>query len=149
SNPEPRAPSPAPWSAKALAERRALLWIAGAALVVAAIAVFQLRADRGQVRVAVVLFDNETGTPDFNQLAQGLTDATVTTLTAEPRLAVIGNAAVLRTTRPFRDIEKVRDALQADYIVIGQVQLLDGRVIVRTHLIRARDQAHLKVDVAE
>jgi DNA-binding winged helix-turn-helix (wHTH) protein/TolB-like protein len=124
--------------------------VAGAAaLVCIVVAAYQLRADRGRVRVAVVLFDNETDRPEMSRVAQGVTDAVVTELTAEPRLAVIGNAAVLRTERPFRDIAKVRDALDADYIVIGQVQDRDRRTIVRAHLIRAKDQAHVWVDVAE
>ncbi|HEU4787809.1 MAG TPA: winged helix-turn-helix domain-containing protein, partial [Gemmatimonadaceae bacterium] len=76
--------------------RRAVTWAAIAAVFGAILfAAFQLRADRGRVRVAVVLFDNETGRADLARLAQGLTDATVTELTADPRLAVIGNAAVL------------------------------------------------------
>ena len=75
-----------------------------------------------------------------------MTDATVTALAAERRIAVIGNAAVLRTTRPFRDIATVRDALDADFVIIGQVQLRDGDLLVRTHLIRAGDQAHVGVD---
>jgi DNA-binding winged helix-turn-helix (wHTH) protein len=117
-----------------------------AALGIVAIAAYQLRASRPQVRVAVVLFDNETGRTEMAPFAQGLTDATVTTLTADARLAVIGNAAILRTARPFRDIASVRDTLGAEYIVIGQVQSRDGGTIVRAHLIRAKDQAHLWVD---
>lgn len=117
-----------------------------AAVAVVALAAYQLRAGRAQVRVAVVLFDNETGKSELAPFAQGLTDATVTSLTAEPRLAVIGNAAILRTTRPFRDIAAIRDALDADFIVIGQVQARDGGTIVRAHLIRARDQSHVWVD---
>lgn len=130
------------------ASRRRPLLIAAAAAGMAAVvagAAYQLRAKPEPVRVAVVLFDNETGDAQFGPLAQGLTDAVVTELTAEPRLAVIGNAAVLRTERPFRDIAKVRDALDAHYIVIGQVQKLDGGTIVRTHLIRAQGQAHVWV----
>lgn len=119
------------------------------AIALLAFAAYQLRAVRGRVRVAVVLFDNETGRPDLNRFAQGLTDAAVTELTAESRLAVIGNAAILRTERPFRDIAKLRDELNADFIVIGQVQARDGGTIVRAHLIRANDQAHVWVDVAE
>jgi DNA-binding winged helix-turn-helix (wHTH) protein/TolB-like protein len=118
--------------------------VAGMAVVVVA-ATYRLLATPEPVRVAVVLFDNETGDARWGRLAQGLTDAVVTELTAEPRLAVIGNAAVLRTERPFRDIAKVRDALDAQYIVIGQVQQLDGGTIVRTHLIRAQGQAHVWV----
>jgi DNA-binding winged helix-turn-helix (wHTH) protein/TolB-like protein len=125
------------------------IMLAAVVLVIVSAAVYQLRADRARVRVAVVLFDNETGDAALSPFAQGLTDATVTELTAEPRLAVIGNAAVLRTSRPFRDIQVIREALNADYIVIGQVQMRDGGTIVRAHLIRARDQSHVWVDAAE
>ena len=140
------------WSAKASAEREwSRSWLVAAPIVLAivAIAAYQLRADRARVRVAVILFDNETGRPDMGRFAQGLTDAVVTELTAQPALAVIGNAAVLRTERPFRDIAKVRDAVRADYIVIGQVQSRDDNTIVRAHLIRAKDQSHVWVDVAQ
>lgn len=116
-------------------------------LVAAAAIVVGVRTPRTPTRVAVALFDNETGRAEFDRLAQGLTDATVFAMTARPQLAVIGNAAVLRTSRPFRDIAAIRDALRADYIVIGQVQMVDGSVIVRTHLIRAADQAHVWVAV--
>jgi DNA-binding winged helix-turn-helix (wHTH) protein/TolB-like protein len=130
----------------ASSRRPLMLAIAAAAiLAVVAAATYQLRATPEPVRVAVILFDNETGDPSYTPLSQGLTDAVVTELTADARLAVIGNAAVLRTARPFRDIAKVRDAVAADYIIIGQVQQLDGGTIVRTHLIRARDEAHVWV----
>jgi TolB-like protein len=107
-----------------------------------------LRASRTQTRIAVMLFDNETGRPELSRLSQSLTDATVFALTGDPRLAVVGNAAVLRTERPFRDIALVRDTLHADFIVIGQVQSTDDRILVRSHLIRAADQAHVWVSVA-
>jgi TolB-like protein len=130
--------------------RVARLWIAVAAIIAAIIAVgvYRLRAGRPQTRVAVILFDNETGRPEMSRLSQGLTDATVFALTADPKLAVIGNAAVLRTPRPFRDIALVRDALHADFIVVGQVQTVDGRILVRSHLIRAADEAHVWVNAA-
>jgi DNA-binding winged helix-turn-helix (wHTH) protein/TolB-like protein len=102
-------------------------------------------ANRPQTRVAVILFDNETGNPEMSRLSQGLTDAAVFALTAQPKLAVIGNAAILRTSRAFRDIAAVRDALHADFIVIGQVQTVDQTILVRSHLIRASDQAHVWV----
>jgi DNA-binding winged helix-turn-helix (wHTH) protein/TolB-like protein len=126
---------------------RGAVWTVAAIIAVAIVvfAAYQLRADRPQTRVAVVLFDNETGRPEVSRLSQGLTDATVFALTAQPQLAVIGNAAILRTARPFRDIAEVRDALHADYIVIGQVQMRDEEILVRSHLIRGRDQAHVWV----
>lgn len=129
-------------------QTRPIVWVAAACVVVALVsfATYQLRAGRPQTRVAVILFDNETGRPEVSRLSQALTDATVFALTAQPKLAVIGNAAILRTARPFRDIAAVRDALQADFIVIGQVQLVDDRILVRSHLIRAGDQAHVWVN---
>jgi DNA-binding winged helix-turn-helix (wHTH) protein/TolB-like protein len=122
--------------------------IAAITIVLLAIVAYTVRIGRTETRVAVVLFDNETGNSDLGRLAQALTDATVFELTRSPSLAVIGNAALLRTARPFRDIEVIRDALSADLIVIGQVQLVDGQVLVRSHLIRARDQVHVWVSVA-
>jgi len=129
-------------------QKRPIVWVAAACVVVALVsfATYQLRAGRPQTRVAVVLFDNETGRPEVSRLSQALTDATVFALTAQPKLAVIGNAAILRSGRPFRDIAAVRDELHADFIVIGQVQLVDDRILVRSHLIRAGDQAHVWVN---
>ena len=129
-------------------QKRPMVWVAAACVVVALVsfATYQLRAGRPQTRVAVILFDNETGRPEVSRLSQSLTDATVFALTAQPKLAVIGNAAILRTARSFRDIAAVRDALHADFIVIGQVQLVDDRILVRSHLIRASDQAHVWVN---
>jgi DNA-binding winged helix-turn-helix (wHTH) protein/TolB-like protein len=149
---EPALPSVASAVAPDPVARQRLLLptVAAVALILvtlAGVAGYRVMADRRQVRVAVMLFDDETKGADASRLAQSLTDATVDALTAERRLAVIGNAAVLRTARPFRDIQLVRDALDADYIIIGQVQNQDASVIVRTHLIRAEDQAHVWVDM--
>jgi DNA-binding winged helix-turn-helix (wHTH) protein/TolB-like protein len=131
----------------AISATRRWLWLAAAAAIaVVALAAYQLGAGRPQTRVAVILFDNETGRPEVSRLSQALTDATVFALTANPTLAVIGNAAVLRTPRAFRDLALVRDALRADFIVVGQVQTVDDRILVRSHLIRAADEAHVWVN---
>ncbi len=96
-------------------------------------------------RVAVVLFDNETGREEFDRLAQTLTDSVVLKLGGESRLAVIGNSAILRTDRPFRDLKVIRETVGADLIVIGQVQQKADGYRVMTHLIRASDEAHVWV----
>jgi DNA-binding winged helix-turn-helix (wHTH) protein/TolB-like protein len=134
--------APAPRSSS-----RWLRWVPLAAIVTAAAAFLLLEpASEPKLRVAVVLFDNETDDPGLDRVAQGLTDATVFELTARPELDVIGNAAILRTARPFRDLEAVRDATDADFIVLGQVQTVDRALHVRAHLIRAADLAHVWVD---
>jgi DNA-binding winged helix-turn-helix (wHTH) protein/TolB-like protein len=144
-----QAPLPAPIPVATLGRRGwfvPVATVAAIAALVAAAGSYRGWTTRPAVRVAVVLFDNETGTSEYGAFSQAMTDATVTALAAEPRLAVIGNAAVLRTARPFRDIATVRDALDVHYVIIGQVQLRDGDVLVRAHLIRAADQAHVGID---
>lgn len=96
-----------------------------------------------ETRVAVALFDNETRLAAFDPVAQQLTDAAVLRLTREPNLAVIGNAAILRTDRPFRDLAAIRATLDADYVVIGQIQPTDSAHRVLLHLIRATDETHV------
>lgn len=136
--------SATPVPAAARFSRRSV--IAAAAVIVAAAlgAFFWLRADP-PTRVAVVLFDNETGRQDFDRLAQSLTDSVVLKLGNQSRLAVIGNAAILRTDRPFRDLKAIRAEVAADLIVIGQVQKKADGYRVMTHLIRASDEAHIWV----
>jgi DNA-binding winged helix-turn-helix (wHTH) protein/TolB-like protein len=96
------------------------------------------------LRLAVVPFDNETGVAEYDRLAQTLTDATVARLAATPdRLAVVGNAAVLRKPRDFRDLVAIGSSLGVAHIVLGQVQEIGGQLRVTTHLIRVEGEAHI------
>jgi len=138
---EGRAPSPE----AARPSRRAIGAAALASIAVLAAASFWFFSRPVPVRVAVVLFDNETGREEFDRLAQTLTDSVVLKLGGDSRLAVIGNAAILRTDRPFRDLQAIRAAVGADLIIIGQVQQKADGYRVMTHLIRAKDDAHVWV----
>ena len=131
---EARRPSRRAWGVAALAS-----------LPVLAVASFLFFSRPVPVRVAVVLFDNETGREEFDRLAQTLTDSVVLKLGGDSRLAVIGNAQILRTDRPFRDLQAIRRAVGADLIIIGQVQQKADGYRVMTHLIRAKDDAHVWV----
>jgi len=96
--------------------------------------------------LAVTLFDNETGRPDLDRAAQVLTDTLVERLARDPaRWSVIGNAAVLRAPRPFRNLGTIASSLHADFVVLGQILPGERGLTVLTHLIRARDQRHLWV----
>lgn len=118
-------------------------------LLVVAAAAFVLRpaaSGEAPIRVAVVPFDNETGSTDYDRIAGGVADATVARLATADRLeriAVIGNAAVLRRPRAFRDLEAIGEELRADYVVLAQVKSDGGRVRLIAHLIRTSDQAHV------
>ncbi|HEV8348282.1 MAG TPA: winged helix-turn-helix domain-containing protein [Vicinamibacterales bacterium] len=131
----------------------ALSAFSAVALVVALIAgasILMMRRDAAKakpdtrVRLAVVPFDNETGVAEYDRLAQTLTDATVARLAADPvRLAVIGNAAVLRVPRSNRDLLAIGSSLNVGHVVLGQVQQIDGHLRITTHLVRTGDQSHL------
>jgi DNA-binding winged helix-turn-helix (wHTH) protein/TolB-like protein len=128
--------------------RSAMIGAIAAALVAAAawtMLASRSPAGRGApLRLAVVPFDNETGDADYDRLAQSLTDATVARLAADPdRVAVIGNAAVLRAPRSRRDLDAIGASLDVGHVILGQVQQIDGHLRVTTHLIRVKDQTHL------
>jgi DNA-binding winged helix-turn-helix (wHTH) protein/TolB-like protein len=98
------------------------------------------------VPVAVVPFDNQTGSAEYDRVAEGLADATVAQLATwpgPPRFAVVGNAAILRRARGFRDIKAIAAELSVEFVVLGQVQRDGERVRVVAHLIRTSDERHL------
>ena len=97
-------------------------------------------------KVVVVPFHNETGSPDFDRVAKGVSDAAVARLASPdrlPRLKVIGNATdVFFSFRP-RDMKAMGQALGAQYLVLGQLKKDDRRFRVIAHLIRVSDQTHV------
>lgn len=102
--------------------------------------------DHGPVRIAVVPFDNETGDTEFDRIAGGVADATVARLATPERIKqveVIGNAAVLRRPRAFRDLKAIGEELDAHYVVLAQVKSDNQRVRLVAHLIRVNDGAHV------
>jgi DNA-binding winged helix-turn-helix (wHTH) protein/TolB-like protein len=122
---------------------------AAAALVVVSLAAVVLLArvtTPAPPRIAVVPFDNETGSPDFDRLAKGVSDATVVRLTTPerlPRFGIIGNAAALRFTFVPRDLKAMGDGLGAQYIVLGQLKRGERGFRLVAHLIRVSDQTHV------
>jgi DNA-binding winged helix-turn-helix (wHTH) protein/TolB-like protein len=98
-------------------------------------------------RVAVAVFDNETGRPEFDRLAATAADIVVERLTAlgTQRVGVIGNTPSLRVPRARRDPAAVQRETGAGYFVLGQVQDDDVGVRLVVHLIRLDDDTHLWV----
>jgi DNA-binding winged helix-turn-helix (wHTH) protein/TolB-like protein len=101
-----------------------------------------------RVVIAVSVFDNETGQQEFDRPVAGLSDLVVERLTkvAPNRIAVVGNAAVLRQPRNIRNLRAVAQNIQADYVLLGQLQRGETGLRFITHFIRLRDEAHLKAN---
>lgn len=97
--------------------------------------------------IAVARFDNQTGSADFDRIADALTDLTVADLAdaAGTRYGVVGNAAILRRPRETRDLSAIASSLNAAYVVLGQVQRTGAQTRVLAHLIRLPQQTHLWV----
>jgi DNA-binding winged helix-turn-helix (wHTH) protein/TolB-like protein len=98
--------------------------------------------------IAVSVFDNETGQPEYDRPVAGMSDLVVERLTKlDPaRVAVIGNAAVLRQPRNIRNLKAVAENVKADYVLLGQLQRGETGLRFITHFIRLNDQAHLKAN---
>ena len=101
-----------------------------------------------QAVIGVSIFDNETGLPEHDRLVAGLSDLVVAHLSElDPdRVAVIGNAAVLRHPRNIRNLRNVAASVNADYVLLGQLQKGESGLRFITHFIRLRDEAHLKAN---
>jgi len=100
------------------------------------------------VHVAVSIFDNETGQAEYDRTVAGLSDLVVERLSKmDPeRIAVVGNAAVLRQPRNIRNLERIAGNVHAEYVLLGQLQRGESGLRFITHFIRLRDEAHLKAN---
>ena len=98
--------------------------------------------------IGVSIFDNETGLPEHDRLVAGLSDLVVERLSKlDPeRIAVIGNAHVLRQPRNIRNLKLLQDRSLADYVLLGQLQKGETGLRFITHFIRLSDEAHLKAN---
>ena len=127
---------------------RIVLIGSGFLLLATAVLIFALPSRPSQrVLIAVSIFDNETGAAEFDRPVAGLSDLVVEHLTKiDPRIAVIGNAAVLRQPRNIRNLKAVAAGVQADYVLLGQLQRGEGGLRFITHFIRLKDETHLKAN---
>ena len=106
-----------------------------------------LRTPARGIRIAVARFENQSRDPSLDNFTDGLSDTFVAELTTASGggFHVIGNAAVLRGARDRQDLRRIANDLQADFVVLGQVQRASDRGRVLIHLIRLPDQSHLWV----
>jgi len=146
------APSPAGAGtpAAAVSGRRLTtpLALAAALTLAVAVALAGVWARQGTTRqdvVAVSIFDNETGEAAHDRFVAGLSDVVVTELTAlaPDRVGVVGNLEPLRRPRAIRNLKLLAETLEADYVVIGQLQRQGEDLRFILHFIRLADGVHL------
>lgn len=142
------------WWALRLANARSGRGIAAAALVVLAAGAYVAFRIVGphavapaarQVRLAVLLFENLTGSQDQQFFADGLHEEMISRLARmQPgRLAVIARTSVM----PYRDASKsiatIARELGVDFVLEGSVRQAGERFRITAQLIRAHDQSQL------
>jgi DNA-binding winged helix-turn-helix (wHTH) protein/TolB-like protein len=122
--------------------------VVGIALVIGWLASRGAAGSSQKTVIAVSVFDNETGEPQYDRLVTGLSDLVVARLVqlAPAQLDIIGNAAVLRQPRNIRNLKAVAAALPADYVLLGQLQRGEDGLRFITHFIRLADEAHLRAN---
>lgn len=128
------------------------LFAATAALLVISVALAayvhgSFRSHAAPITIAVARFDNETGDPQLDRFSDALTDDVVAQLTdnGQKNLRVIGNAAILRVSRQQRDLGRIAGILNAQFVILGQVQRIGSQTRILAHLIRLPDQTHVWV----
>ena len=129
-----------------LPRRRIVATGAGAAAL-AAFGLWRLLTVRREQRIAIALFDNETGETALDRYANDVTDSLVVALTEKTmgKYGIIGNASVLRQRRSFRDLAAIAQELRAQFVILGQIKTDGASEFVLAHLIRMPDESHLQV----
>ncbi|MBY0506286.1 MAG: winged helix-turn-helix domain-containing protein [Bryobacteraceae bacterium] len=135
----------------AIRPRRGVLWWVAGAFAAGATAWVVVAGRSKEPRIAVARFQNETGNPTLNRLADTITDAVVAGLTTQTagRYGIIGNAAILRRPRGFQNLDEIASSLRVRYVILGQVQQDGARMRLLAHLIRFPEQTHLQVSRGE
>jgi TolB-like protein len=124
-------------------------WAAGIAVLLCAVsveAVWNRAAETRTPKIVVVPFHNETGSPDFDRAAKGVSDAAVARLVTPERLTrlrVIGNAGDLTFSFRPQNMKAIGESLGAQYLILGQLKKDDRGLRIVAHLIRVSDQTHV------
>jgi len=103
------------------------------------------KASAGQITVALLPFENLTGTSDQDYFVDGLTEETIGVLgrVNPKRLRVIARTSTMAYRRPANSAVQVGQELGADYLLNGSVRREGERVRVTVHLVRVRDGSQI------
>ncbi len=129
------------------ATRRA--WsLAGGLLVALALAVgawLWSRAPAAPSRVAVLPFENLSGDPELEYLADGLTEETIASFgQIDPdRLSVIGRTSMLAYKHTRKSLAEIGRELSADYLMEGSIRAEGTGLRITSRLVRVRDQTQV------
>jgi adenylate cyclase len=96
--------------------------------------------------IAVLPFDNLSGDPDQEFIADGMTENIITTLSYIPEIFVIARNSTFTYKGKAVKAQEVAEALGVRYILEGSVQMAGDRVRIIAQLIDAASGRHLWAD---
>jgi len=102
-------------------------------------------APTGRIMMAVLPFQNLTGDPEQEYLADGLTEETIARLGGlQPeRLGVIARTSVMGYKRGDKRLDQIGRELDVQYVLEGSVRRDRNRLRITAQLIQVKDQSHL------
>jgi TolB-like protein/DNA-binding winged helix-turn-helix (wHTH) protein len=103
------------------------------------------RAPVSQVTLAVLPFDNLSGDPEREYLADGLAEETIASLwQVDPEhVSVIGRTSTRAYKRTTKSLAEIGRELSADYLVESSIRAESGHLRITSKLIRVRDQVQV------
>ena len=90
---------------------------------------------QGFSSLAVLPFENESGAPDAEYLADGLTESIINSFSHLEDFRVLGRNTVFRYKAKAKDPRRVGQELGIRSVVTGRILRLDDRVIIRAEMI--------------
>ena len=95
--------------------------------------------------MAVLPFENLSGDPDREYLADGLAEETIVSLgQIDPeRVHVVGRTSMMIYKRTTKSLATIGQELHADYLVESSVHAEGGQLRITAKLIRVRDQVQM------
>jgi serine/threonine protein kinase/Tfp pilus assembly protein PilF len=85
--------------------------------------------------VAVLPFENNTGSPDADYLSEGITESIINSLAQLPQVRVVPRNSVFRYKGRNMDPQSIGEELHARTVLVGRISLTGDRLVVRTELI--------------
>jgi serine/threonine-protein kinase len=123
------------------ANRLALPLAISAALVLAAVAYWQLPLQPQPGSVAVIPFVSTAPTPDRVRLAEDVSEGVINALLQLPDLKVIARSSSFRFTGDSLDVPRVARTLGVQALVTGRIVENNGRLRISAELVSGRDGA--------
>jgi TolB-like protein len=129
--------------AKATQRRSAItIWIVAILVVMAAVAVYAYisRKSRTSIEsIAVLPFENRSGSSDSDYLSDGIADSLIYRLSQVPTLKVSPTSSVMRYKGQAADVSAVAKALQVDAVMFGRLTQRGDDLSISVQLIDSRN----------